>query len=94
MPARKSPKIERIHCNKCRGSTDHRLVSEIEGDQGSEKWGAQARAADRAAILAGRKLAQYDAGKRVPVTMSAISDAVRWTEEILKEIDPRWPDRA
>jgi hypothetical protein len=30
-----------------------------------------------AAILAARKLAQYDAGKRVPATMCAISDAIR-----------------
>jgi hypothetical protein len=35
-----------------------------------------------AAILAARKLAQYDAGKRVPATMCAISDAIRWAEEI------------
>jgi hypothetical protein len=40
-----------------------------------------------ASILAARKLAQYDGGKRVPATMSAIADAVRWAEEILKEID-------
>jgi hypothetical protein len=46
-----------------------------------------------AAILAARKLAQYDAGKRVPATICAISDAVRWAEEILKEIDQRWPTR-
>ena len=44
-----------------------------------------------ASILAARKLAQYDGGKRVPATMSAIADAVRWAEEILKEIDMRWP---
>jgi hypothetical protein len=44
-----------------------------------------------AAILAARKLAQYDPGKRVPATMCAISDAIRWAEEILKEIDQRWP---
>ena len=43
-----------------------------------------------ASILAARKLAQYDGGKRVPATMSAIADAVRWAEEILKEIDSRW----
>ena len=30
-----------------------------------------------AAILAARKLAQYDGGKRVPATVAAISDAVR-----------------
>jgi hypothetical protein len=47
-----------------------------------------------AAILTARKLAQYDAGKRVPATMCAISDAVCWAEEILKEIDERWPGEA
>jgi hypothetical protein len=46
-----------------------------------------------ASILAARKLAQYDGGKRVPATMCAIADAVRWAEEILKEIDERWPTR-
>jgi hypothetical protein len=30
-------------------------------------------------------------GKRVPATMNAIADAVRWAEEIMKEIDSRWP---
>jgi hypothetical protein len=44
-----------------------------------------------ASILAARRLAQYDGGKRVPATMSAIADAVRWAEEIMKEIDERWP---
>ena len=44
-----------------------------------------------ASILAARKLAQYDGGKRVPATISAIADAVRWAEEIMKEIDCRWP---
>jgi hypothetical protein len=44
-----------------------------------------------ASILAARKLAQFDSGKRVPATMSAIADAVRWAEEILKAIDDRWP---
>ena len=37
-----------------------------------------------ASILAARKLAQFDGGKRVPATMSAIADAVRWAEEIMK----------
>ena len=46
-----------------------------------------------AAILAARKLAQYDAGKRVPATMRAIADAVLWAAEILNEIDRRWPGR-
>ena len=45
-----------------------------------------------AGILAARKLAPYDGGKRVPATLCAIDDAVRWAEEILKEIDRRWPD--
>lgn len=44
-----------------------------------------------ASILAARKLAQYDGGKRVPATVTAISDAVRWAEEILHVIDERWP---
>jgi len=44
-------------------------------------------------ILAARKLANYDGGKRVPATMSAIADAVRWAEEIMREIDARWPVR-
>jgi len=42
-------------------------------------------------INAARKLAQFDDGKRVPATMSAIADAVRWAEEIMKAIDERWP---
>lgn len=37
-----------------------------------------------AAILAARKLAQYDGGKRVPATVAAISDAVRWADEIMR----------
>jgi hypothetical protein len=45
-----------------------------------------------ASILAARKLAQWDGGKRVPATVAAISDAVRWAEEILKEIDRKWPE--
>jgi len=47
-----------------------------------------------AAILAARKLSQYDAGARVPATICAITDAVRWAEEILNEIDRRWPTRS
>jgi hypothetical protein len=44
-----------------------------------------------ASILAARKLAQYDGGRRVPATISAIADAIRWAEEIMREIDRRWP---
>lgn len=47
-----------------------------------------------ASILAARKLAQYDGNRRVPATMSAIADSIRWAEEILKEIDHRWPTPA
>ena len=43
-----------------------------------------------ASILAARKLAQYDSGARVPATVSAIADAIRWAEEIMAEIDRRW----
>jgi hypothetical protein len=45
-----------------------------------------------ASILAATKLAPYDGGKRVPATISAIADAIRWAEEIMLEIDHRWPD--
>jgi len=34
-----------------------------------------------ASILAARKLANYDGGKRVPATMSAIADAIRRADE-------------
>jgi hypothetical protein len=44
-----------------------------------------------ASILAARKLAQYDGAKRVPATVAAISDAVRWAERIMEEIDRRHP---
>ena len=44
-----------------------------------------------ASILAARKLAQYDSGARIPATVSAISDAVRWAERIMDEIDQRHP---
>ena len=42
-----------------------------------------------ASILAARKLAQYEPGKLVPATVSTISDAVRWAERIMEEIDRR-----
>jgi hypothetical protein len=44
-----------------------------------------------ASILAARELVQYDGGKRVPATVSAIADAIRWAEEIMDEIDRRHP---
>jgi hypothetical protein len=47
-----------------------------------------------ASILAARKLSQYDGGKRVPATISAIADAIRWAEEMMIEIDRRWPTKA
>jgi hypothetical protein len=40
-----------------------------------------------ASILAARKLAQYDSGARVPDTVSAIADSIRW--EILRRIEQR-----
>ena len=46
-----------------------------------------------ASILAARKLAQYEGGKRVPATIAAISDSVRWAEEIMRTIDERWPSK-
>jgi hypothetical protein len=47
-----------------------------------------------ASILAARKLAQYDGGARVPATISAIADAIRSAEQIMAEIDRRWPTRS
>ena len=44
-----------------------------------------------AAILAARKLSNFDGGERVPATTSAISDAERRAEELLRAIDERWP---
>jgi len=45
-----------------------------------------------AAILAARKLCQYDPGSaRVPATITAIADAVEWAHKIMREIDRRWP---
>ncbi|MGA3199960.1 MAG: hypothetical protein ABSD89_11225 [Halobacteriota archaeon] len=43
-----------------------------------------------ASILAARKLAQYEGGRRVPATVTAISDALHWAEQIMEEIDRRW----
>jgi hypothetical protein len=40
-----------------------------------------------ASILAARKLAMYEGGTRVPATVSANADAVRWAEMIMAEID-------
>jgi hypothetical protein len=47
-----------------------------------------------ASILAARKLAQYDSGARIPATVSAIADAIRWAERIMEEIDRRHPAKA
>jgi len=44
-----------------------------------------------ASILAARKLSQYDGGVKVPATICAIADAIHWAEEIMQEIDRRWP---
>lgn len=46
-----------------------------------------------AAILASRKLSQFDRVQMVPATVSAIANAVRWAEEIMKEIDRCFPSR-
>jgi hypothetical protein len=46
-----------------------------------------------AAILAARKLANCDPDRRVPATMCAITDSVKWAEKIMQEIDERWTKR-
>jgi hypothetical protein len=48
----------------------------------------------RPGILAARKLAQYEGSARVPATISAIADAIGRVEQIMAEIDKRWPTRA
>jgi hypothetical protein len=45
-----------------------------------------------ASILAARRLAQAERVRMVPATVSAIADAVQWADEILKEIDRKWPE--
>jgi hypothetical protein len=47
-----------------------------------------------ASILAARKLAQYDSGARIPATVAAIADGVRWAERIMEEIDRRHPSKS
>jgi hypothetical protein len=44
-----------------------------------------------ASILAARRLAQYEPGTRVPATICAIADSIRWVEQIMEEIDHRHP---
>jgi len=46
-----------------------------------------------AAILAARKLAQFPSTPRVPATISAISDAIRFANQIMVEIDHLWPTK-
>jgi hypothetical protein len=46
-----------------------------------------------ASILAARKLAQYEGGGHVPATIYAISDAITRAEQIMREIDSRWPTK-
>jgi hypothetical protein len=46
-----------------------------------------------AAILASRKVDQLDRVQMVPASVSAIANAVRWAEEIMKEIDRCFPTK-
>jgi hypothetical protein len=39
------------------------------------------------------QLAQLDRVRMVPASVSAIADAVQWADEIMKEIDRKWPTR-
>jgi hypothetical protein len=45
-----------------------------------------------ASILAARKLSQYESGTRIPATVGVIAHSIRWAEEIMREIDRRWPE--
>jgi hypothetical protein len=46
-----------------------------------------------ASILASRRLAQLEPERRTPASITAIGDSLRWAEEIMAEIDQRWPSR-
>jgi hypothetical protein len=46
-----------------------------------------------AAILGARKLSSLDPSKRVPATVAAVSDAIRWAQRLMEEIDERWPEK-
>jgi hypothetical protein len=46
-----------------------------------------------AAILAARKLAQFPSTPRVPATISAISDVIRFAHQIMVEIDRLGPSK-
>ena len=46
-----------------------------------------------AAVGAARKLAQYPGAQKVPATICAISDAVQYANEIMREIDKQWPTK-
>jgi len=35
-----------------------------------------------------------DLDKRIPATLMAVTDAVRWAERLMEEIDRRWATRA
>jgi hypothetical protein len=69
--------------------TDTRRVSKISVDEGRKRVLLIA-----ASILAARKLAQYDSGARIPATVSAIADSIRWAERIMEEIDRRHPTKS
>jgi hypothetical protein len=67
----------------------HKLLWRIQGERYDAPMdeGRNRVLGIRAAILGARKLAQWDGGKRVPATVAAIADAMRWAEEIMKAID-------
>lgn len=56
--------------------------------------GRKRDAADRRRHPRGAEVGQYPAGPKVPATICAISDAVIRAEQILTEIDRRWPTEA
>lgn len=56
--------------------------------------GAEARNRSYGSDPRGRKLVQYDSGARIPATVGAIADAVRWAERIMEEIDRRHPAKS
>lgn len=95
--SRRQGKSKRVSAKTTQSIKDHR-----EKDSENSRWQELDAAFDptnqdeliAASILAARKLSQYDGGRNVPATVSAVDDAIRWAERIMQEIDRRWPEES
>jgi len=86
VDARLQLKAAQAEYQSLRVTLQSNLMNQKAGDEGRKRVLLIA-----AAILAARKLAQFPATPRVPATMSAISDAIRFANQIMVEIDRLWP---